>query len=671
MHPRFPVRLLPHFAFLSLLSLCCISMAEQSSPPGLVATLKGHQEAASGVAFSPDGKRLLTGSFDHTLKLWDIASGREIRTYSVPQGQRNMVLSVAFSPDGKLVASGSGDNVARLWDVPATDPVRFLATKEEINGLALSPDGSRLATAGKDGLVRVFAAADFKMLFELKGHTGPVTSVSFSGNGQNLASSGRDRTVRLWNMGNGKAIAVLGEHSAAATAVLVHPNNSIAYSVGEEGALKSWPIPAAPAPVRSTSPGAIHALTLTANGAQVLTAGPDKAIRLWNAGSSAKEREIANPSAVDALAVSKNNVLLAVGGDDKTVRVFTLADGKELKAAPVSGRVKSLVFSPNNQILAAGCADGSLQVWSAVYNPGQPPSPDFLKPLQSFTHRAAVTGIAIAPDNVTVYTASLDRELRAWRLAAEGPTKNFGHPNLVDVVTFSPDGKRLVTGCHDGKVRLFDVAKGAQLKEISASTTKDATMIYALAWSPDGKQLVSGGFDNSLRLWNAESGALIRELKAYKPKESEKGHRDSVLSVAFSPDGQYLASGSGGLERLIKIWKVADGSLVRDLDNPRLKHPMLAPQSHPGWVNGLRFTKDGKRLISAGDAPLNRGYLAVWDVPTGKLLYGEELPLGNFHSLALAPDEKLLALGAGSRGRAMMDLNLTYLLRMPPEGRIP
>src|SRR5207244_653270 len=132
---------------------------------------------------------------------------------------------------------------------------------------------------------------------------------------------------------------------------------------------------------------------------------------------------------------------------------------------------------------------------------------------------------------------------------------------------------------------------------------------------------------------------------------------------------KHLASGSGGLERVIKIWNVADGSVVRDLDNPKLKHPHPAAQSHPGWVYGLRYTRDGKRLVSAGDAPLNKGYLAVWDPEGGKLLDGEELPLGTFYGVALSPDETLLAVAAGPRGRPTPEFNCAYLLRMPGMGK--
>jgi WD40 repeat protein len=244
------------------------------------------------------------------------------------------------------------------------------------------------------------------------------------------------------------------------------------------------------------------------------------------------------------------------------------------------------------------------------------------------------------------------------------PTKNFPHPNIVDAVAFHPTAAQLATGCHDGKVRFFDLIKGAQLREINAHPKQNATMIYAVAFSSDGKLLASCGFDNSVKLWATKSGALVREIKAFDPKTFPQGHQESVFCLAFSSDNKFLASGSGGQERLIKIWSVADGKLLRELDNPNLKRLPKIAQSHPGWVYSLRFSRDGKRLVSAGDAPLNKGYLAVWGADDGKLLRGVELPLGSFYSLALSPDDQVLAVGAGPRGRPQPQLNCAYLLRI-------
>src|SRR5262249_46944381 len=159
-------------------------------------------------------------------------------------------------------------------------------------------------------------------------------------------------------------------------------------------------------------------------------------------------------------------------------------------------------------------------------------------------------------------------------------------------------------------------------------------------------QVVSGSNDHSLKLWDANAGTLVREFKAYKEKEFEKGHRDGVFCVAFSPDGKALASGSS--DNTIKFWNPADGSGIRELTNPNITVPPgalpLPPQAPVVWVYSLRFTPSGKTLVSAGNAPRNQGYLAAWNAADGKFLYGEELPLGPIYSVAVSADGKLLAL---------------------------
>jgi WD40 repeat protein len=300
------------------------------------------------------------------------------------------------------------------------------------------------------------------------------------------------------------------------------------------------------------------------------------------------------------------------------------------------------------------------------FNQGQMPPDNFLKPLQLFPQEGVVTGVEFGPDNTSLFTGSLAKVVKIWKLASPNPLSNMGHPNIVDAVVFSPDNKLVASGCHDGHIRIYDVEKKNVVKDINAHTKQNETMIYSLAFSPDGKQIVSAGYDNSLKLWNVENGAAIREFKAYKEKEFDKGHKESVFSVAFSPDGKFIASGSGGQERVIKIWDVNTGQVVREFDNPEVKKSPghKDAQSHPGWIYRLRFTKDGQKLISAGDAPRNRGYLAVWNFADGKLLVGKEMPLGSFYGLDLSPDNQFVAIGAGPRGRPTPEFNSAYLLKL-------
>jgi WD40 repeat protein len=311
------------------------------------------------------------------------------------------------------------------------------------------------------------------------------------------------------------------------------------------------------------------------------------------------------------------------------------------------------------------CEDKSIQSWNVVFTQGQPLPPDFGKPLQSYAHAAAVTDVTFSPDGAFFYTGSADKTARQWKLASEAPVRNFPHPALVDAVAFCPNAPILATGCHDGKVRLFDLAKGAPLREINAHVTPQPAPIYCVAWSPDGKTVVSGSLDHTLKLWDAASGAAVREFKAYKEKEFDKGHREGVFCAAFSPDGKYLASGSS--DRTIKLWTVADGNVARELVNPNLKAAPGDPApSHPGWVYGVRFTPDGKQLISAGGAPKNMGALALWNVEDGKLLASEELPTGSLFGLALSADGKLIAVGtAGAARPGAADLNVSYVLKAP------
>jgi WD40 repeat protein len=394
----------------------------------------------------------------------------------------------------------------------------------------------------------------------------------------------------------------------------------------------------------------------------------DKKAKLINAAGAIERSLDGAEGAVTAVAVAKNGVLAATASADLNVRVYTFADGKLVTSFKAPAAARGLTFSPNNQALAAACDDKTIQVWNVVYTAGQPPPENFGKVSQGYALAAPAVDLAFSPDGTLLYSAGGDKGVKTWRFASEAPTKNIAHPNLVDSVAFSPDGKTLATGCHDGKMRLLDVAKGTPIREVNAhiGAMNVAAPIYCVAWSADGKQVLTGSNDHSLKLWDATNGNMVREFKAYAEKTFEKGHKDGVFCAAFSPDGKTIASGSS--DRTIKLWNVADGAVLRDLVNPNLK-PAAAPasaQAHPGWVYGVRFTPDGKYLVSAGGAPQNKGFLAVWSVADGKLVSGEELPLGVFFALAMSPNGQQLALGTGGNPRAAgQEPVATYLMKVP------
>ncbi|MCI0640909.1 MAG: WD40 repeat domain-containing protein [Gemmataceae bacterium] len=615
-----------------------------------------HAGPIASLAFLPDNRTLASASQDKTARLLDVS------VLTVFDAHPGGVVSAQYHGNGAQLVTAGADKTVKLWDLtknavikafgPLPEPIRFAGFNRDFTLIGVC--------TGKT--VKVWNIADGKEILNLN-HAADVLSLSFSVDKTKIVTGSADKITRVFEFPSGRELQFFPQDDAVAHLAFMPQNNAVVSAAGKTLRLDTLAI----ARVIAADAGPVYGLTLNPPGTHAFTAGVDKVVKMWNLQNGNLERSFAGAGAtLRSIAISKNNQILAAAGDDQTVRIFNLADGKELGTVKASAPVKSISITANNQVLVASCADKHIHSWSVNFQPGQPMPADFLKPVQTFVAPNVVNDLALAGDNVTFYTAAANKAVHAWKLASPAPTQNYPHPNHVDAVAFQPNGTLLATGCHDGKIRIYDLVKKALAKEINAHPTQNATMIYTVVFTPDGKQLLSAGYDQSLKLWDPVSGNLVREFKAFKVKDFEKGHQDGVFSAAFSPDGKFLASGSGGLERVIKIWNVGDGSVVRDLANPNIKTAPKQPvSSHPGWVYNLRFTKDGKHLVSVGDAPLNKGFLAVWNAADGKMLYGETMTLGSFFGLAIAPNDQVLAIGAGPRTRAAPDLNSAYLIKMP------
>src|SRR5262245_6418242 len=637
---------------------------------------------AQAVAISPNGSRLavaFAADKANRLRVYDVATGRELQALPDAAGpvralffladNRTLVaagedkavtvhdvavtaafpvhpggaVGVALHPGAPQAITAGADKTVKLWDLGTGKEVKTLASMPEpIAGLTVSRDFAAFAVAaGK--LAKAWQVSDGKELVSIA-HPAEVVSVGFSADRTRLVTGAADNVARVWEVATGRLVQSYA-HGGAVRGVAIHPGQPLVVTASADKTAAVHPIALTRTVTASAKP--LRAVTATANGSHVVTAGDDGFVRAFNAGNGNEERKFEGATGpIHAVAVSKNVQVLAAAGADKTVRLYTFNDGKEIGTIPGAATIRGLAFSADGKLLAGAAEDKTVTVWNVAFQPGQPMAEDFGKPVQQFTHGAAVLAAAFA-EKGELFTGSTDKTVRQWKVAANAPTRTFQHPNLVDAVAWSPDGKLLATGCHDGNVRVFDVEKNAATKTIAAHTAPQPAAVYSVVWTADGKQLLSTSYDRSLKLWDANIGSLVREFKPFAEKGNEKGHTDQVFCAAITKDGKFIAS--GGSDRKIKLWDAASGVVIREFPNLNIKGE--PGQSHPGGVYQLRFTPDEKYLVSAGPAPRNSGYVAVWTVADGKLAGSMDVANGPVFGLALTPDGKYALLGCGPNVR--------------------
>jgi WD40 repeat protein/uncharacterized caspase-like protein len=499
----------------------------------VVRIMRGHLDFVESVAFSPDGRYLVSGSserddrdpikrrYDQVAKVWDVATGAEIRPLI---GHSGSVNSVAFSPDGKQILTSSSDNTIKIWNAETGEEVRTLKGHTSlVSSAAFSPDGKQIVSGSSDHSVRIWDAQTGSEVRQLTGHSRWIVSASFMPDGKHALTQTWDtrfsgtpadpRTLRLWDFERETKVKVVSNQ-----ATMTSPSGGVRFVTGGSGA--ALKVSGSETRVAFLVPDTGDAL-LSPDGQQFATTAADGAINFWDAESGAKIRTLAGyTKQIFRIAYSPDGRKIAAVGNDATVGLWNIETGEFRRLTGNSNwGAFSVAFSPDGKYLASGSAGNSIKLWDAETG-------NVIRTFQGQSSSAET--VAFSPDGRRLVSAGWDETVKIWDVATGAQVNTLsGHSNIIESVGFSPDGKFIISAGRDAKTKIWDAATGSELATLLAIDEDDWAVVTP-----------AGLFDaspNARKLMHYVVGWETIDLEQMKDVYYVPGLLQKVLSGAILP----------------------------------------------------------------------------------------------------------------------------------------
>jgi WD40 repeat protein len=586
-----------------------------------IVSLGGHKDLIQSLRYSPDGTLLAAGSYQ-IVTLWTVPTGSLRKSLS---GHDGPILSMAVAPDGRTAVSGGRDRTIRVWNLAEGKLLRTLAAPVPVTALAIIANGRSLIYGGGDGTIRWLDSGHGRERLLMKGHTGAVLDLavlSDSPGAMRIVSAAEDGTARIWTIhhpfdtpAGGKTAKVpvespplvLSGHKGPVRALGITPDGRTIVTGGDDATVTFWGASDGKtqgAPLASGHAGAILAVAISPDGKLLLTGSADKTARVIARNDGKVIRTLAHHNApVRSVAFSPAGDRLATADERGGLKVWETATGQgviafghvapggspiqpiqkvsfsgigslvsasadgTLKTWNFSGewtahktlgthvfRVLALDFSPDGRLLAAGggqpSRSGEVKIWEV--------GKGLLGRSWPSLHSDTVFSLRFSPDGTKLASASADKFLKVTNVADGKVLRSYeGHTHHVLAVDWKSNGNELVTGGADNVLKVWDFGTGEQVRTLRAAG-KQVTSVRWIAGKPE---VVGASGDTQVRIWNPENGVIPRRFA---------GASDYVYGVAASADGSRIAS--GGADSVLFIWNGQSAQVIQKLE-PRANKP--------------------------------------------------------------------------------------------------
>lgn len=568
-----------------------------------------HGDRVNALVFSPDGKRLFSASDDFSVRVWDVATGRQIQSIAT---NASKIVDIAVSQDGEQAVFATHNTGPVLWTTKTGERIRSFAG--QANTVALSLDGKTLFAGGKQG-IRCLDVSTGEPSRKLESGNGVMTGLEISPDGKWLAGvSGAE--ISAWELGSGK-LTTQASPDTPFTAVAFGLNGRAIVGRTSNGGILVWDLDSKEQlkSLQLADSKEASGFALARNGSSLFVGHQRVLMHDWRTGEARMTGE-SHLGAIRCLAISDDGKIIASGGQTKSptkdfsIRLWDVASGNELPQSQRldNGTLTAMALSNDETRLAASSADKSVTIWNTKTH----------KQIVRIKQPNVFNKIATAFSRDGSFLACGGRaNVTLWDTDSGEPRGELkGQRERISDLKFSRDGRWLIAGDGAGNLFLWDAKTHKLIRRIEAHREQ----IWAIDVSWDGSLVVTGSFDKTVALWNVDTGKLLLR---------RADHRGLVRAVRFSPDGLRVAS--SGDEQQIVLWETATGNVIRQ----------FKPDQS---ATSLDFCNGGRVLVSGH----YHDRLHFWDIASGKRFHTLRTGSATFGVIASRDDRSVFSAGTDS-----------------------